>query len=397
MKKVIFVILWAIVGSSVQISFAQSSILYNFNSTETFEKIADRFRQKANDSLALYFYHQSLASATREGDSVRMVHLLSNIGAIYLHLENYTTAMKYQQDAMQRASYTHDTVAVATIYMRQSAIQQAQGHCSDALITANKALMFKKKQMRAEDVAELYFEMYKVYACLSDFKQAYDFQARYVRLNDSLQRAISHHEAARLHFNYELDKKEAAIASIQHQRDGEVFRRNAFIGALVAFLAIGGLLYNRQKIIFDKKLMLKRQRLDNYTQSLVEKSEMIRQVNEELATLRNSLSTEDIHIRKFNEVLNLQILTEDDWESFKIAFEGVHPGFFAKLRYHYPGITVSELRLAALIKLKLSLKESAAMLGISPESVKKSRYRLKKKLEVPDSENVDEFIIRLTA
>lgn len=143
--------------------------------------------------------------------------------------------------------------------------------------------------------------------------------------------------------------------------------------------------------------MLKKQRLDNCTQRLVEKSEMIRKVNEELDVLRKSLSREDIHIHKFNEVLNLQILTEEDWESFKLAFEGVHPGFFGKLLYHYPDITVSELRLAALIKLQLTLKESAAMLGISPESVKKSRYRLKKKLEVPDTENVDAFIIRLTA
>jgi hypothetical protein len=124
---------------------------------------------------------------------------------------------------------------------------------------------------------------------------------------------------------------------------------------------------------------------------------MIQKVNDELTALQSSLSKEDIHIRKFNEVLSLQILTEDDWKSFKLAFESVHPGFFSKLQYHYPDITVSELRLAALIKLKLSLKESAAMLGISAESVKKSRYRLKKKLEVPDSENVDDFIIRLTA
>lgn len=182
--------------------------------------------------------------------------------------------------------------------------------------------------MPASDIAELYSEMYKVYACLSDFKQAYDFQARYVRFSDSLQRILSHHEAIRLHYNYELDKKEAAIAEVQQRRDDEVFRRNAFIGALLIFLIIGALVYNRQKIIFEKKLMLKKQRLDNYTQSLVEKSEMISKVNEELAILQRSLSKEEIHIRKFNEVLNLQILTEEDWESFKLAFEGVHPGFF---------------------------------------------------------------------
>lgn len=388
--------LGAIVGSPVHVSFAQSVTLYNFNTTQTFQSLADRFREIGNDSLALYYYNQSLACATAEGNGRQVINLLSEIGLAYKHLGNYTLAVSYQQQAMQRAVYAHDTVAMATIHMRQCVMAQAQGDCKAAFMHAKSAMAFTAK-MPAKDVAELYSEVYKVYACLQDFQHAFDFQAKYVKVTDSLQRVISLHEAARLHYNYELDKKENAIASVRQQRDREVFRRNAFIGALVVVLIIGALIYSRQKIIFEKKLLLKKYRLDNYTRSLVEKSEMIRKMNEELAILQNSLSKEDIHIRKFNEVLNLQILTEEDWESFKLAFEGVHPGFFGKLRYHYPDITVSELRLAALIKLKLSLKESAAMLGISPESVKKSRYRLKKKLEVPDSENVDEFIIRLTA
>jgi tetratricopeptide (TPR) repeat protein len=397
MKKVILVILWASVMSLARISFAQSSELYNFNVAAVFEELANGFHEKAQDSLALYYYRESLVQATTEGSSARIPRLLSAIGSIYLHRENYHVAMQYQQQALQRALHDHDTATLVLIYTRQCAIQQAQGQCNEALLTAQKALTLSRSGLPGKNVSDLYFEVYKIYGCLSDFKHAYDFQEKYVKLNDSLRNVISNHEAARLHYNYELDKKEAAINNLQQQRDREVFRRNAFIGALLALLVIGGLIYNRQKIIFGKKLMLKKQRLDNYTQRLVEKSEMIKKVNGELDVLRKSLSKEDIHIHKFNEVLNLQILTEDDWESFKLAFEGVHPGFFAKLRYHYPDITVSELRLAALIKLKLTLKESASMLGISPESVKKSRYRLKKKLGVPDSENVDEFIIRLTS
>lgn len=397
MKKIIFIILWTIVCGSAHGSYGQSQLLYNFNTAETFEKLADRFREDGNDSLALNYYKQSLVAATGERDDVHIARLLSDIGSVYLHLKNYTVAMHYQQEALQRATRVRDTATIATIYMRQCALAHAQGNCMDALLIAKKALTLGDWKMPVKDIAELYLEVYKIYDCLADFRQAYDFQGKYLKMVDSLQRVTSLYETTRLHYRYELDKKEAAIDAVKDQHDRDIFRRNAFIGVLIVALIIGGLVYSRQRIIFEKKLMLKKQRLDNYTRSLVEKSEMIRKINEELVTLQNSLSKDDVHIRKFNEVLNLQILTEEDWESFKLAFEGVHPGFFSKLRYHYPDITVSELRLAALIKLKLSLKESAAMLGISPESVKKSRYRLKKKLDVPDSENVDEFIIRLTA
>ncbi|HEY8938181.1 MAG TPA: hypothetical protein VIM65_23325, partial [Cyclobacteriaceae bacterium] len=52
-------------------------------------------------------------------------------------------------------------------------------------------------------------------------------------------------------------------------------------------------------------------------------------------------------------------------------------------------------RLSALIKLNLSIKEMASMLGISPESVKKSRYRLKRKLGLTENDVLEEFIEKL--
>jgi DNA-binding CsgD family transcriptional regulator len=43
-------------------------------------------------------------------------------------------------------------------------------------------------------------------------------------------------------------------------------------------------------------------------------------------------------------------------------------------------VTEAEKRLLALTKLEMSNSEIAAMLGISPESVIKTRYRLRKKV-----------------
>jgi hypothetical protein len=36
------------------------------------------------------------------------------------------------------------------------------------------------------------------------------------------------------------------------------------------------------------------------------------------------------------------------------------------------------------------------MLGISPESIKKSRYRLKKKFDLPEKETLEDFINKIT-
>jgi len=136
----------------------------------------------------------------------------------------------------------------------------------------------------------------------------------------------------------------------------------------------------------------KRLQLELYTQNLMEKSEMISRIGDELNQFKNRLASDSEQIQKYDSILHFNIVTDDDWEKFKKTFHEVYPNFFASLRYRFPPITASELRLSALIKMNLSLKEAANMLGISNDSVKKSRYRLKKRLGLLDEDSLEEFI-----
>lgn len=153
----------------------------------------------------------------------------------------------------------------------------------------------------------------------------------------------------------------------------------------------------REELALQNKMLneSKKQQLEVYKQNLMEKSEMISRITQELEILKGKFLPEPEQIRKFNNILHFSILTDEDWERFKKTFQEVYPNFFAALRYRFPAITASELRLSALIKMNLSLKEAAAMLGISADSVKKSRYRLKKRLGLVDEASLEEFVRNL--
>ncbi|MFL5765150.1 MAG: helix-turn-helix transcriptional regulator [Bacteroidia bacterium] len=88
----------------------------------------------------------------------------------------------------------------------------------------------------------------------------------------------------------------------------------------------------------------------------------------------------------------ITILTPYDWEKFREEFEKRYPGFFILLHTHYPRLTPSEVRLMALMKLNFSIRMIATTLGISPQSIIKSRYRLKKKLELKKEEDLDSIL-----
>ena len=91
---------------------------------------------------------------------------------------------------------------------------------------------------------------------------------------------------------------------------------------------------------------------------------------------------------------NYQI--DKEWDDFKLRFEEVHSGFFEQLKATFPELSNSDLRLCALLRLNMTMKEAAKILGISVDSVKTSRYRLRKKLNLETDDNLNDFIMQFS-
>lgn len=88
-----------------------------------------------------------------------------------------------------------------------------------------------------------------------------------------------------------------------------------------------------------------------------------------------------------------RILTDADWHEFKVLFEQAYPNYMIKIRRSFPDISETEERMFIFIKLRLSNKESANIIGVQPETIKKTRSRLRKRLGLTPSENLNHFIL----
>lgn len=135
------------------------------------------------------------------------------------------------------------------------------------------------------------------------------------------------------------------------------------------------------------------QRLDDFTQLLMEKNRQVEELTHQNRAAAPPPSPVANHLSDLEpaddgsdlEALYHQtILTEADWERFKTLFERVRPGFIPRVKHQFSGLTASELRLILLLKMNMQTREMADMLGVSPETIKKSRYRLRKKLGLDD-------------
>lgn len=94
--------------------------------------------------------------------------------------------------------------------------------------------------------------------------------------------------------------------------------------------------------------------------------------------------------------LEQKILTDDDWENFKARFKAIYPGFFVQIQKSGIPLTEAENRLLVLMHLDLNSKDMANILGISPQSVRVCKMRLKKRLPADKYASVEDFLAELT-
>lgn len=144
--------------------------------------------------------------------------------------------------------------------------------------------------------------------------------------------------------------------------------------------------------LFREQLTAVEAELSTYIRSIKEKNELIEQLQTEIEQLQSANGTAGDKLASLDALQNSAILTEEDWNSFKEKFESVYTNFFSHLRNKYPSLTQAEVRLIALTKLNITTREMAGLLGISPETIRQTRWRLRKKMNLADEVSLEQFV-----
>lgn len=81
-----------------------------------------------------------------------------------------------------------------------------------------------------------------------------------------------------------------------------------------------------------------------------------------------------------------------NWTEFDYLFAQVHQSFYTTLNQRFPDISQADRKLCGLMKLNLSTKEVASVLNVSLETIKKTKFRLKKKFILQAGDSLTRFI-----
>jgi DNA-binding CsgD family transcriptional regulator len=138
---------------------------------------------------------------------------------------------------------------------------------------------------------------------------------------------------------------------------------------------------------FQNDIEFKESQLSAITIQMLEKNELL----DEIKTVLNK--KEPTSEKEIKKLVSKYTIQDNNWKDFDNYFESVNKNFYTRLKQKYPEISSNDLKICALIKLNLSIKEMASILNISPDSVKTARHRLRKKLQLSTEENLTDFIL----
>ncbi len=396
------------------------------------------YYEMGEPSKAEDHYWQSLAIKEELGDDQPgMIKLYNNLGIISRLRGDDETAMTYYSSALELARQINDRQTEAVALSNLGALLLANDDTS-AVAFLQESLELARDLDLKKLLLSIYDNLQQYYSKFGDYEQAYHYALHHQSLNDSIFNEESAAKIIEMQTQYDTEIKEKENEILRNQASILQLRILILIISVISIIIIAASLIvmmglkrkalNQNLRLLEKENQLNRLEIEKQEQETKHLQEVIfaeEQINKlqkrQLDDKNRELSTLTLQIINKNEALNgirqtainalkddecdgkeciRQLIREVDtnidldnqWDAFKKHFESVHTGFFARLLERFPAITQNELKLCAYLRMNLSSKEIAQMLNITIESATTKRYRLRKKLQLANDDNLVSFL-----
>ena len=377
-------------------------VMARFNNT-----IGQSYDRLGNLDSAIHYYDKSMeVSQTEVWKAINAGY----IGELYFSKKEYTKAkplLEYNYMINRTREYDHAAKSLQVL----AAIDLAMHKNDSAVVKIREALALIKKSgtgyylQPLSFLERIYFTASDVYRAMGNADSFYVYSHLYLNLHDSLQRVSLLISTKMAQLRIDNDNNLRGIQMLQREKQTAAVKRNFIILSVLLGSIILLLYFNRlrlkqkhrqefalqQKNAAETELQAAKEQMQLITENIIEKTELIEKLSRQLSHKEQNSEQHQL----INEITHQTILTEEDWENFKNLFEKIYPGFFLNLKEKARDITIAEQRMAALTRLNLTARQMATMLGISVDSVHKSRQRLRQRLHIPVEVNLEESVASL--
>lgn len=368
---------------------------------------------------SLYYFEKILNQTTPNGNELFYGGLLNNIGAIYSKKNELNKAFQYYNDALKIFYKVKSEKGIGISISNIAYIKKKERKYTESAALYTQAITYLAKVNDLNNMADSYINLSEVYEANGNPIQALINAKKYIKINDSLNNSDLISTIADLEIQQEMRKKDQEIKIIEQQKqiaekDNKLKKLWFYIlaGSITLILIISALIFinlktslkhnqlkqnilNKEKIQLESNLEYKNKELEKFALHIIEKNELLVQLKNELKEINTQQPENDKRVREISATITNNLQIDKDRKEFEFQLDNIHQSFFLKLDHLFPELSKSERRLCSLLVMDLSSKDIATILNISPDGVKKSRYRLRKKLNLNEELNISEFLKKI--
>ena len=369
---------------------------------------------RLQEALALYL--EALDYFEAEKYDFEAGEQYAHLGELYMKLGAYAKSLHYLKRSMEMGDKTGESTMQITAGRHLGALFLETGRTTEALDYLGAALKLADETDNKTELVRLLKDIGDAHAQNGHYQEAYTFRGQHFDLYDSIFQKEKVEQINELEVRFQTAQREAAMAlqeeeinTLNAQAKVDKLTKGLYAGGMFSFLAISGGLFfgfrqrmkknriarEKQEAIYRQEIEHKKKELASQTLHLVQKNTFLEELQENLENLRASPEKFKMEFRRIAMLLRKEKASDKDWETFKTYFAQVHNDFDQKLKTLGEGISEKEIRLAAFLRMNLTTKEIAATLNVLPESVLKSKYRLKQKLGLDRETELSEFLASL--
>lgn len=363
---------------------------------------------------AMEYQRQALAEYRNSKDQSGIAKIYENMGSIYEDKLPMDSALKYYQLAFKLNERNADDQAQIEIVNNIGDVYRKTGRYAEALNYTKKAKAMSLKMNDQYQLSAAYRDLSKNFSLINRYDSAYHYSELGRNIFLKIFTEDNNKQLTLLQTLFELQQKDDAIQRFEADKKTNhlIIIATVLIIILLILLAVSIIsrqrlklrneqelnaqnqsLYEIQKNAIKAELELKSKELTSNTLHVIQSNQFLDELKAEiLDMIKDDKRDQKKRLQQIIQKINQSINHDRHWKEFSGMFEQIHQAFFDKLKSYADDLTANDLRLVALIKMNLSSKDMAIIFGISQDSLRVARYRLRKKLDIPQGENLSSFI-----
>lgn len=122
---------------------------------------------------------------------------------------------------------------------------------------------------------------------------------------------------------------------------------------------------------------------------------LVEQKNRLLRLIGQSKAGDIEGINKLIEKIDVELDEDKDWKYIEPQLDKTYNSFITRLKEKHPDITLSEIKIAAYIRMNLTTKEISEFMHKTIRAVENDRYRLRKKIGLDINDSLSNYLMNL--